>query len=118
MVRRVHLALLAALLCSACASHLIRSAEAEGVGVAGQPFRHGSVSIAGRSGASSDGAGYVTRESCRTGDLAQVEMRRNVGQTLVTILTLGIVSPVTFHYYCEAPEVPPPCDCPQGDDEL
>lgn len=99
------------LLATGCASHLIRSAEAEPVGNAGQPFRHVSTSIGGAAGLSSDGAGYVTRDTCRAGDLAQVEVRRNVGQTLVTILTLGVVSPVTIYYLCEKPQPPPPCDC-------
>ena len=103
--------LLLTLLLGACASFLIRSAEPEGVGKAGQPFPHKTVSIAGRSGLSSDGAGYVTREECRSGDLAQIEVRRDFGQTLVTLLTLGIVSPATIYFYCERPEIPPPCDC-------
>jgi hypothetical protein len=102
------------LLTSGCASFLIRSAEAEPVGKAGQPFRHNSLSIGGQTGFSSDGPGYVTRDTCRSGDLAQVEVRRNVGQTLVTLLTLGIVSPATIYYLCEKPQPPPPCDCPQG----
>ena len=102
------------LLTSGCASYLIRSAESEPVGNAGQPFHHVSTSIGGQTGFSSDGPGYVTRDTCRTGDLAQVEVRRNVGQTLVTLLTLGIVSPATIYYLCEKPRPPPPCDCPQG----
>jgi len=102
------------LLTAGCASYLIRSAEAEPVGRAGQAFRHNSTSIAGAAGFSTDGPGYVTRDTCRTGDLAQVEVRRNVGQTLVTLLTLGIVSPATIYYLCEKPSIPPPCDCPQG----
>lgn len=101
------------ILTSGCASYLIRSAESEPVGNAGQPFRHNSTSIAGATGFSTDGPGYVTRDTCRTGDLAQVEVRRNVGQTLVTILTLGIVSPATIYYLCEKPQPPPPCNCSQ-----
>lgn len=109
-------AALCALALGGCADHIIRSAESEPVGRAGQPFKHSAVSIGGRAGLSTDGTGYVTRDTCRTGDLAQVEMRRNVGQTIVTLLTLGFVSPVTIYYLCEKPEVPPPCDCQkQGD---
>nr|WP_299908418.1 hypothetical protein [Sphingomonas bacterium] len=97
---------------SGCASHIIRSAEMEPVGIAGQPFRHNSTSIGGRAGVTTEGTGYVTTRECRTGDLAQVEVRRNVGQTLVTVLTLGIVSPATILFYCAKPHVPPPCtDC-------
>jgi hypothetical protein len=102
---------LAPLLLSGCASYLIRSAEAEPVGNAGQPYRHPSTSIAGAAGLSTDGPGYVTRDSCRSANLAQVEVRRNVGQTLVTLLTLGIVSPATIYYLCEKPKPPPPCNC-------
>ena len=104
-------AVFSCLLTSACASYLIRSAEAEPVGNAGQPFKHASTSIAGAAGLSTDGPGYVTRDTCRTGDLAQVEVRRNVGQTLITLLTLGIVSPATIYYLCEKPRPPPPCNC-------
>jgi hypothetical protein len=64
------------------------------------------------------GPGYVTRDTCRTGDLAQVEVRRNVGQTLVTLLTLGIVSPATIYYLCEKPQPPPPCNCSQDNNQL
>lgn len=94
-----------------CASHIIRSAEGEPVGVAGQPFRLTSVSIGGRSGLSSHGTGYVTRSECRSADLVQVEVRRNLGQAAITLLTLGIVSPATLLFYCEKPEIPPPCEC-------
>lgn len=103
---------------SACASHIIRSAEMEPVGVSGQPFRHNSVSIGGRAGVTTEGTGYVTTKECRTGDLAQVELRRNVGQTLVTVLTLGIVSPATILFYCAKPPVPPPCTACATDNQL
>ena len=91
--------------------------QSEPVGNAGQPYRHSSTSILAPTGLSSDGPGYVTRDTCRSGDLAQVELRRNFGQTLVTLLTLGIVSPATFYYLCEKPAVPPPpppCNCTEG----
>ena len=105
-------AILASLLATGgCASYLIRSAEPEPVGNAGQPFRHPSTSIAGAAGFSSDGPGYVTRNTCRSANLAQVEVRRNIGQTLVTLLTLGIASPATIYYLCEKPKPPPPCQC-------
>jgi hypothetical protein len=116
--RYVRAAIVAAgLFTTSCASHLIRSAESEPVGNAGQPYRHSSTSILAPTGLSSDGPGYVTRDTCRSGDLAQVELRRNFGQTLVTLLTLGIVSPATFYYLCEKPAVPPPpppCNCTEG----
>ncbi len=93
------------------------SAEAEDVGIAGQPFRHQSTSyVGGSTGFTSEGVGYVTRDTCRSADLAKVEYRRNFGQTLVTLLTLGLISPTTIYYYCEKPQPPPPCDCPAPDE--
>lgn len=103
--------LAALLFVNGCASWQIRSAEPEPVGVAGQPFKHASLSIAGRQGVSSDGTGYVTREECRSDDLVQVEVRRDFDDTIITILTLGVVSPATIYFYCEKPEIAPPCDC-------
>ena len=112
---RVVVAVASLFLAPACASHHIRSAEPEPVGIAGQPFIHKSTSIGGRGGVSTDGTGYVTRDECRSADLADVEVRRDFGQTLVTLFTLGFVSPATIYFYCEKQEVPPPCDC--GDDD-
>lgn len=105
------------MLTSSCASHRIWSAEAADVGLAGQPFKHQSLSIGGQKGFTSEGTGYVTRDTCRSGALSAVDVRKNVGQTIVTLLTLGIVSPATIEYFCEKPKPPPPCNCPQ-DNEL
>ena len=105
-------ALMLASLCAAgCASWQIRSAEPEPVGVAGQPFKRASLSIAGRQGASSDGTGYVTREECRSEDLVEVEVRRDIDDTIISLLTLGVVSPATIYFYCEKPAIEPSCDC-------
>lgn len=91
-----------------CASHLISSARPDGTCQAGMPCRVSDMSIAGRAGLSSNGAsGYVTREECGNEGLTRVEVRRNLGQGLVTILTLGIVSPVTIYFYCAKPPPPP-----------
>ena len=102
-------------LIAGCASHTIRASEFEPVGNAGQAIKHDTMSIAGRSGLSSDGTGYPAVE-CRGGDLAEVEFRRGFGQTVVTLLTLGIVSPASIYFYCEKQDVPPPCDCESGDE--
>jgi hypothetical protein len=97
---------------SGCASHIISSARDDGSGAAGQAYRVQDTSIAGRSGLSSHGAtGYVTRDECRNEGLTRVEVRRDLGQGLITLLTLGIVSPVTIHFYCDKPPTPP-----EGDD--
>jgi hypothetical protein len=114
---RPHAGLAVALSCclSACASHVIRAAEAEPYGVAGQPFTVGQTSIGGARGLSTAGSGHVTRDECRSDNLAEVEVRRNVGQTLVTLLTLGIVSPATIRFTCATQRPAPP---PTPDDGL
>ncbi len=99
------------MLVSSCASHTIRASQYNPVG---QEQAHATVSIAGRAGLSSDGTGYSAIE-CRGDDLAQVEVRRNLGQGIVTLITLGIVSPATIYFYCEKQEIPPPCDCDDDD---
>lgn len=46
----------------------------------------------------------VTAGDCGDGEqLAMVRISRNFGEGLITILTLGFVSPVTVHYYCASP---------------
>lgn len=104
-------------LASGCASHKITSAAPDGRGVAGQPFERKSTSIGGRAGVSTDGTGYVTGAECGEDAITEVEVRRDVGQTLVTLLTLGIVSPATFYFYCDNDAPPPPCDCETGSDD-
>ena len=54
-----------------------------------------SLSITGREGAASDGTGYVTREECRSDNLVQVEIRRDIDDTIISLLTLGVVAPAT-----------------------
>lgn len=108
-------AMAAMLLLAGCASHVVRTAAPNPVGNAGEAFRHQQTSVFGRGGLSSAGTGHVTKEECRTGDLDSVEVRRNFGQGLVTLLTLGTLSPATILFYCTAPAIPPPCDCdPEG----
>jgi hypothetical protein len=116
---RLAIAMGALVLTGGCASHVIRSAASADTGNAGQPFSHRSTSFAGAKGLSTEGTGLVTRDTCRTGELAAVEVKRDVGQTIVTLLTLGIVSPATILYHCEKPKPPPPpCDCPAQREEL
>ena len=93
---------------SGCASHLISSARPDGTCAAGQSCSATQTSIAGRSGFSSNGAaGYVTSAECGDEGLRRVEVRRNLGQGLVTLLTLGIVSPATIYFQCAKPPPPP-----------
>lgn len=111
------LILIAPLLSSGCASHIVRTAEPNPVGNGGEAFRHQQTSVFGRSGLSSAGTGYVTKTECRTGELDSVEVRRNFGQGVITLLTLGTVSPATILFYCTAPLIPPPGDSDAQDQD-
>ena len=89
-----------------CSSHLITSARPDGTCLAGQPCSIGQTSIAGRQGVSTDGAsGYVTRDECGNEALRRVEVRRNFGQGLLSLVTLGIVNPATIYFTCAKPVI-------------
>lgn len=100
---------------SGCALHSITSATPDGTGAAGQSFHENQVSYFGAEGLNSDGTAYVAKE-CRSAGLAEVRLKRNFGQTLVTLLTLGIVSPATFEFQCKKTGAPAPQPNQQGDD--
>lgn len=101
-------ALAAPIMLAGCSSHLISSARPDGTCVAGMACSVNQTSIAGRQGVNSDGAtGYVTRDECGNEGLTRVEVRRNFGQGLISLITLGIVSPATIHFYCAKPPPPP-----------
>ena len=108
---------IALIICAAqlggCASYRIYSPEFDGVGVGGQPYRYSSVSVFGDQGLSTEGAGQSATQ-CRDEDLAAVAVRRNFGQTLVTLLTIGIVQPATVEFYCGQGDGPP---IPDDDEE-
>lgn len=98
-----------ALLCAAsvplggCASYLVVAPEPR---YAGQPHEEGANSMLW----SAVTAPYpgVVAEPCGDGEqLAMVRVNRNFGQGLVTVLTLGLVSPVTVTYHCASPAPPP-----------
>lgn len=97
---------------SGCASHIVFAPLPDGVGAGGQSFRRNQVSILGDRGMSSDGTGYVAKE-CRSAPLTEVKVKRNFGQTLATLLTLGMVTPVTIEFKCAKASAPPPA--PAGD---
>ena len=100
-----------AALATGCASYRIYAPEFDGVGPGGQPYRYSSTSVLGDQGLSTEGVGYNATQ-CRDADLAAVAVRRNFGQSILTVLTLGIVSPATVEFYCAKPPDPPiPCDC-------
>lgn len=91
---------------SGCASHLITAARDDGVGRAGLPYAANQLSVAGAQGANTGGATGKVATECRGEPLTRVEVRRNFGQGLITVLTLGIVSPATIYFFCAAPPIP------------
>lgn len=95
------------LMASGCASHTIYAKSPDGTAIAGQSYRKNQVSIFGDKGLNSNGTGLVAQE-CREGDLTEVSVKRNVGQTLVTLFTLGMITPATIHFKCEKVGAPPP----------
>jgi hypothetical protein len=119
-VRHVTARIFAALLLFApltgCASHLITAARDDGVGRAGLPYEANQLSIAGERGLNSGGAtGHVAHE-CAGEPLTRVEVHRNLGQGLISALTLGIVAPATIRFFCAKPPVPE--DTSGGADEF
>ncbi len=106
----------------ACSSHLIRISKYDGVG----SYEKESTSIGGKSGASTEGAGFIAKkcdsaDGAANGNLAEVEVRRDFDDTLISILTLGIVTPATIYYKCTKPVIPPPpppCNCDDDGDQL
>ena len=97
---------LAAMPVGGCASHLITADRPEGSAIAGQPHVAPQTSFAGERGPNSEGAtGHVASE-CRGEPLTQVEVHRNFLQGLVTVLTLGIVSPADIRFFCADAVIP------------
>lgn len=100
------LAAASALLLSGCASHLITAPRPDGSGIAGEPFTDSQTSVFGERGASTDGAtGHVASE-CGAEGMTRVEVHRDFLQGLVTVLTLGTVSPATIRYHCSKTDIP------------
>lgn len=113
------LSLLIVISLSGCSSHLIRVSNYDGVG----DYKNESTSIGGKSGASTDGAGYIAKkcdsaDGKASGKLSEVELRRDFDDTLISILTLGIVTPATIYYKCTKPVIPPPCNCDDNGEQL
>lgn len=85
---------------SGCASHTIYNKEYEAGGVSGAEYRLPHVSVLGDKGVESQSGGRIAKE-CDEKGMAKVAVRRSFGQTLATLLTLGIVNPVTISYQCQ-----------------
>ena len=93
-----------------CSSHLISSGLPDG-SCAGGDCRVGQTSVFGRAGASSAGATGAIPEECGDRGFTRVEVRRDFGQGLATVLTLGAVNPATLHFSCKKPEQRSEIEC-------
>lgn len=101
MIRKLHrmTAVGGLLLLGGCASHHIYVPNYDTVGVAGDPVEVDSLSIFGRKGATNRHSAEVEKY-CRKGQLTSVEVRRNALEGLLSVLTLGVVSPVRILFFC------------------
>lgn len=88
-----------------CTQYLITAPEARH---AGQQHSRPAVSLTGGTGAKPN-PGPVAEE-CGAGQLATVRITRDLGQALLSVVTLGLYAPATVHYYCAAPPPPPAGD--------
>lgn len=89
-----------------CASHAITAADPLGTGIAGQYYQQKQVSVFGDQGVNSQGTTAVAKQ-CAKG-MSEVRMQRDLGQSLVTLLTLGVVTPSTIRYKCTVDGAPDP----------
>gem|GEM_PF-4621817 len=98
------------LLLGSCSSHLI-GLEGAGADCSAGSCTHGQTSILGAQVYNSDGANGYDRHACgidtdgdgRTdseGGFTRVEVRRDFGQGLLNVLTLGTVNQATIEYSC------------------
>ena len=85
---------------SGCASHTIYNKVYEAGGVSGEEHKLSHVSILGDKGLESQSGGRIA-DQCGEQGMAKVAVRRSFGQTLATLLTLGIVNPATISYQCQ-----------------
>jgi hypothetical protein len=83
-----------------CASHTIYNKVYESSGVSGEEHRLPHVSVLGDKGVESQSGGRIAT-ACGKEGMAKVAVRRSFGQTLATLLTLGIVNPATISYQCQ-----------------
>ncbi len=92
-------ALSMALLLTGCASHRIYSPNYDPRGIGGTPVVVGDVSILGRKATENSHVDEV-KKVCGKADLVSVEVRKNVLESLASVLTLGMVSPARILFYC------------------
>jgi len=94
-----------------CAHHVLTVAEPD---VTGDPVVLKTSAIIGSKrrlviNGDEDDGGISNPSHCDTNLLASVEVQKDFGQTLATIITLGAYSPITLTYHCSnipTPNVP------------
>ena len=102
MARRIrNSTALVLLLACGCSQYLVMAPEPR---YAGQPHRQGVVSLAGGTGAAPHPGAVATE--CGDEQLAMVRVTRDLGQSLLSVLSLGLYAPATVHYYCATPPQP------------
>ncbi|WP_209349324.1 hypothetical protein [Pontixanthobacter sp. CEM42] len=93
---------------SSCSNHLAVSGYQDGYCPDGNCSSK-QTSIAGRSGFNSNAAsGRVVKDKCGTEPMTRVEVDRDFGQGLVSVLTLGIVNQATIKFQCAKPDTSQP----------
>ena len=100
---------------SGCASHLAQIEQPD-YGPPGEPAAQ--TSVFGRAGVSTNSASGMVR--CGKEGFGRVEVRRSLGQGLLSALTFGTVSPATIHFNCMPPEEVPEfvCETVVGTNEI
>jgi hypothetical protein len=98
MIVRIYSAVLVLTLLSGCAQHRI---IVQTPNPTGQPVTVNSTAYAFGT------VQPITAAQCNTNLLNEVRVHQNLGQSLVSVLTLGIVNPLKIEYICaKAPNAP------------
>jgi hypothetical protein len=95
---------------SGCSSHLVSSSLPDGSCAAGD-CDLAQTSIFGNAGISSNAASGAIPAQCNTNGFTRVEVDRNLGQGLVTVLTMGAVNPATIRFSCAKPAQTAEMEC-------
>jgi hypothetical protein len=101
MIVRIYPALLALTLLSGCAQHRIivqrPNPTGQPVTVFSTAYAFGTVQP-------------ITATKCNTNLLSEVRVHQNLGRSLASVLTLGIVNPLKIEYVCAKSPNPPVTD--------
>jgi len=98
---RISFALAALAATGGCTSYLVMAPEPRH---AGQEHHRRIASLGGGTGTSPH-PGVVASE-CGADQLAMVRLTRDFGQSLLSVVSLGLYAPATVHYYCATPPQP------------